>query len=101
MSSLAAVWFEVQVSTDRIGNFYSNDQPRFHLPLNYALLEAPWTAVGLGAAIDECLNAIPDGAWPDWVLGGHVDRSSSQLAWTFRRSKSHLLSHSVQTRALS
>lgn len=62
---------EVQGSTDRIGNFYSNDQPRFHLPLNYALLEAPWTAVGLGAAIDEYLNAIPDDAWPDWVLGGH------------------------------
>jgi alpha-glucosidase len=62
---------EVQGKTDRIGHFYGNDHPRMHLPLNFALLDSPWNAVSLQAAIDAYYNAIPDGAWPDWVIGGH------------------------------
>lgn len=62
---------EVQGSTARIGHFYSNDKPRFHLPLNYALHDAEWDALSLQAVIDAYLNAIPEGGWPDWVIGGH------------------------------
>ena len=63
---------EVQGKTDRIGHFYgSDDRPRMHLPLNFALLDSPWNALSLQAAIDAYLNAIPDEAWPDWVIGGH------------------------------
>jgi alpha-glucosidase len=63
---------EVQGKTERIGHFYgSDDRPRMHLPLNFALLDSPWNALSLQAAIDDYLNAIPDKAWPDWVIGGH------------------------------
>lgn len=62
---------EVQGKTGRIGHFYGTDRPRLHLPLNFALLDADWTAVAVQAAIDRYLNAIPDEAWPDWVVGGH------------------------------
>jgi alpha-glucosidase len=62
---------EVQGKTDRIGHFYGNARPRLHLPLNFALLDSPWDALSLQGTIDAYLNAIPEGAWPDWVVGGH------------------------------
>jgi alpha-glucosidase len=63
---------EVQGKIDRIGHFYGNCQrPRLHLPLNFALLDSPWDALSLQATIDAYLNAIPSGAWPNWVVGGH------------------------------
>ncbi len=65
---------EVQGKTDRIGHFYGEAQPRFHLPLNFALLDSPWDALSLQANIDAYLNAIPKDAWPDWVIGGHDKR---------------------------
>ncbi len=62
---------EVQGKTDRIGHFYGNDRPRLHLPLNFALLDSEWSAFGLQATIDAYYNALPQGAWPVWVIGGH------------------------------
>ncbi|WP_128926224.1 alpha-amylase family glycosyl hydrolase [Bradyrhizobium guangxiense] len=62
---------EVQGKTDRIGHFYGNGKPRLHLPLNFALLDTPWNALSLQAAIDAYFNAIPEQAWPVWVIGGH------------------------------
>jgi alpha-glucosidase len=65
---------EVQGKIDRIGHFYSNKHQRLHLPLNFALLSSPWDAISLQATIDAYFNAIPDHAWPDWVIGGHDKR---------------------------
>ena len=62
---------EVQGKTDRIGHFYGNDRPRLYLPLNFALLDTPWNTLSLQAAIDAYLNALPEHAWPVWVIGGH------------------------------
>ncbi|WP_447598183.1 alpha-amylase family glycosyl hydrolase [Nitrospira sp. Nam80] len=62
---------EVQGKTDRIGHFYGSKKPRLHLPLNFTLLDSPWDALSLQANIDAYFNAIPDTAWPNWVIGGH------------------------------
>jgi len=62
---------EVQGKTDRIGHFYGKERPRLHLPLNYALLDSAWDALSLQGHIDAYLNAIPEDAWPVWVIGGH------------------------------
>jgi alpha-glucosidase len=62
---------EVQGKIDRIGHFYGNSKPRLHLPLNFALLDSEWNAISLQATIDAYFNAIPKGAWPDFVIGGH------------------------------
>jgi alpha-glucosidase len=67
---------EVQGKTDRIGHFYGNDRPRLHLPLNFALLDSPWDALSLQAAIDAYLNALPPQAWPVWVIGGTTNPGS-------------------------
>jgi alpha-glucosidase len=62
---------EVQGGIGRIGHFYAGKRPRFHLPLNFLLLDSQWDAVSLAANLDQYLNAIPEGAWPDWILGSH------------------------------
>jgi alpha-glucosidase len=62
---------EVQGGVDRIGEFYDNARPRFHLPLNFLLLDTQWDAASLAANIDQYLNSIPDGAWPVWIIGSH------------------------------
>lgn len=65
---------EVQGKTDRIGHFYGAEKPRLHLPLNFALLDVEWNALSLQAAIDAYFNALPQDAWPVWVVGGHDKR---------------------------
>src|SRR4051812_19333063 len=41
------------------------------LPANFHLLRTPWTASDVGALIERYEAALPDGAWPNWVLGNH------------------------------
>lgn len=63
---------EVQGDISRIARFYDEEQrPRFHLPLNFCLIDTPWDARSIAVAIDQYLNVLPPEAWPDWVLGGH------------------------------
>jgi alpha-glucosidase len=83
---------EVQGKTDRIGHFYGQDNPRMHLPLNFALLDSQWDAISLQGNIDAYLNAIPDKAWPDWVVGGHdKHRIASKLGQAQARVLAMLL----------
>jgi alpha-glucosidase len=83
---------EVQGKTDRIGHFYGNSKPRLHLPLNFALLDTEWTAISLQATIDAYFNAIPKGAWPDFVIGGHdKHRAASKIGQAQARVLAMLL----------
>jgi alpha-glucosidase len=83
---------EVQGKTDRIGHFYGRDKPRLHLPLNFALLDSQWDAISLQANIDAYYNAIPEKAWPDWVIGGHdKHRVASKLGQAQARVLAMLL----------
>ncbi len=45
--------------------------PEVHLPFNFQLIEAPWTAADLHRIIGDYEAALPPGAWPNWVLGNH------------------------------
>jgi len=83
---------EVQGKTDRIGHFYGEKKPRFHLPLNFALLDSPWDALSLQGNIDAYLNAIPAEGWPDWVIGGHdKKRIASKIGQAQARTLAMLL----------
>jgi alpha-glucosidase len=83
---------EVQGKTDRIGHFYGTERPRLHLPLNFALLDSNWDAPSLQASIDAYFNALPDGAWPVWVIGGHdKQRIASKLGQAQMRVVAMLL----------
>src|SRR5437870_4264500 len=41
------------------------------MPFNFTLLNVPWTAEAVRSAVDEMEAALPEGAWPNWVLGNH------------------------------
>ena len=42
-----------------------------HLPSNFALLTTPWEARAIATLAEEYEASLPEGAWPNWVLGNH------------------------------
>jgi alpha-glucosidase len=54
--------------------YYGENGGGAHLPFNFQLIELPWDAREIARAIDAYEDALPPGAWPNWVLGNH-DRS--------------------------
>lgn len=51
--------------------YYGNDLDECHLPFNFDLIRAPWTAMKIRGLVDAYEGAIPPGAWPNYVLGNH------------------------------
>jgi glycosidase len=45
-----------------------------HLPLNFGLLQTPWSADALREHVARVERVLPDGAWPTYVLGSHDER---------------------------
>lgn len=62
---------EIYLPVERLVAYYGRDLRGVHLPFNFALLQAPWEARGLARLIDEYEAALPEGGWPNWVLGNH------------------------------
>lgn len=65
---------EAYLPIDRLMTYYGVDLTGFQLPFNFHLISAPWTPTAVAALIDAYEAALPEGAWPNWVLGNH-DRS--------------------------
>ncbi|MEG9524469.1 MAG: alpha-amylase family glycosyl hydrolase [Hyphomicrobiales bacterium] len=65
---------EAHLPVERVMRYYGLDAPAFHLPFNFVLLNTAWDARALSAAIDQYLNLLPPGAWPNWVLGNHDEQ---------------------------
>lgn len=65
----------------------------FHLPFNFSLIHAPdWTAETVRALVDAYEAHLPDGAWPNWVLGNHdVHRIASRVGAAQARVATMLL----------
>ena len=53
---------------------YFGRDDELHLPLNFGLLGAPWTAEGVREHVGAVEAAVPPGAWPSYVLGSHDER---------------------------
>jgi alpha-glucosidase len=65
---------EAWLPFDRLMAYYGSALDAFQLPFNFHLIGARWDSAALRAVIDEYEAALPQGAWPNWVLGNH-DRS--------------------------
>ena len=63
---------EIYLPYHRLMTYYGTaDAPEVHLPFNFRLIGAEWTARNVAAIIADYEAALPDGAWPNWVLGNH------------------------------
>ncbi|HEX8968914.1 MAG TPA: alpha-amylase family glycosyl hydrolase [Chloroflexota bacterium] len=65
---------ELWLPIDRLVAYYGRDGRGLHLPFNFHLILAPWTARSIASLVTTYEAALPAGAWPNWVLGNH-DRS--------------------------
>ena len=54
--------------------FYGHNLDEIHVPFNFHLLFAKWEAAQIRTIVDAIEAALPDGAWPNWVLGNHDQR---------------------------
>ena len=54
--------------------YYGDNLDEIHVPFNFHLLFATWDAARIRTIVDAIEAALPDGAWPNWVLGNHDQR---------------------------
>jgi alpha-glucosidase len=63
---------ELYLPLERVISYYGPDLDGIHLPFNFGLiLLEEWEARAVGHLIREYEAALPEGAWPNWVLGHH------------------------------
>ncbi|MDQ3691196.1 MAG: alpha-amylase family glycosyl hydrolase [Chloroflexota bacterium] len=51
--------------------YYGERQDEIHVPFNFHLTYADWTADAVRDAVEGVQGALPPGAWASWVLGNH------------------------------
>ena len=62
---------ELYLPVERLVQYYGVDLKGAHLPFNFQLINAKWDARHIASLIAEYEGALPEGAWPNWVLGNH------------------------------
>jgi alpha-glucosidase len=62
---------EIYLPIEKLVSYYGEDMGGAHLPFNFQLILAPWDARHIAQLIDEYEAALPEGGWPNWVLGNH------------------------------
>lgn len=62
---------EVYLPIQQLMVYYGIDRKGAHLPFNFQLINLPWDAQQIAVAIDQYEGALPENAWPNWVLGNH------------------------------
>jgi alpha-glucosidase len=62
---------ELWLPIERLVAYYGLDGRGLHLPFNFHLILTAWHARAVGALIERYEAALPEGAWPNWVLGNH------------------------------
>jgi alpha-glucosidase len=62
---------EIYLPVERLVQYYGPDLRGANLPFNFQLISAKWDAGHLARLVEEYEAALPEGAWPNWVLGNH------------------------------
>ena len=62
---------EIYLPIHRLVTYYGHDNRGAHLPFNFMLITLDWDAKQLKSQIDEYEGALPEGGWPNWVIGNH------------------------------
>jgi alpha-glucosidase len=62
---------EIYLPVERLVQYYGVDLGGVHVPFNFQLLLTKWHARDIARIIGEYEAALPEGGWPNWVLGNH------------------------------
>lgn len=52
-------------------SYYGAGNDELHMPYNFSLLKLPWEPARIREQVEAIEAAVPDGSWPNWVLGNH------------------------------
>jgi alpha-glucosidase len=62
---------EIYLPVERLVRYYGRELDGVHLPFNFTLLNARWHSRDIAKLVNEYEAALPQGGWPNWVLGNH------------------------------
>ena len=62
---------EINLPLDKTMLYYGQDLDECHLPYNFQLIMSEWKAQAVRRIVDNYEAGLPEGAWPNWVLGNH------------------------------
>jgi alpha-glucosidase len=62
---------EIYLPVERLMAYYGKRGEGVHLPFNFQLIDAAWDATALHRMVADYEAALPQGGWPNWVLGNH------------------------------
>jgi alpha-glucosidase len=62
---------EIYLPIEELVTYYGRDLKGAHLPFNFQLIQTAWNAPSIARIMEEYEAALPQGAWPNWVLGNH------------------------------
>ncbi len=62
---------EIYLPVQQLVTYYGRDLQGANLPFNFQLLQCAWSASAVAQVISDYENALPPGAWQNWVLGNH------------------------------
>lgn len=62
---------EIYLPVGKLVAYYGENLMGAHLPFNFQLLSTAWTARDIAELIGNYEAALPEGAWPNWVLSNH------------------------------
>ena len=61
------LWYELP----RWVKYYGSNGDELQLPFNFRLMKQPWNAQAIKQSVDEMEQALPEFAWPNYVLSSH------------------------------
>lgn len=62
---------EIYLPNEELVKYYGANHDECHLPFNFQLIGIPWDAQTVRRAVDAYEAVLPEGGWPNWVLGNH------------------------------
>ncbi|GAC1425511.1 MAG: alpha-amylase family glycosyl hydrolase [Ktedonobacteraceae bacterium] len=63
---------ELYLPLERLMPYYGEQLDEIHLPFNFQFVNMPtWETRAIRQAVEDYEAVLPQGAWPNWVLGNH------------------------------
>ncbi|GBU17546.1 MULTISPECIES: alpha-amylase family glycosyl hydrolase [Methylobacterium] len=62
---------EIYLPIERLVAYYGPNLDCADLPFNFQLIQTPWRADAVAELVQNYEAALPEGGWPNWVLGNH------------------------------